>query len=43
MIKVAPLRIMALNQFKFPRAALFLDPLFAKDRIGDGLMKLDKH
>jgi hypothetical protein len=34
------LRIVALNQLKFPRAPRFLDPLFAKDRIGHGLVKL---
>ena len=42
-VKIMPLRIVALNQLKFPRAAPFLDPLFAEDRIGDGLVKLDKH
>jgi hypothetical protein len=41
--KITPLPIMALDQLKFPRAAPFLDPLFAEDRIGDGLVKLDKH
>jgi hypothetical protein len=34
---------MALDQLKFPRAAPFLDALFAEDRIGHGLVKLDKH
>jgi hypothetical protein len=42
-VKIMPLRIVALNQLKFPRAAPFLDPLFAEDRIGDGLVKLDQH
>ena len=42
-VKIMPLPIVALNQLKFPRAAPFLDPLFAEDRIGDGLVKLDKH
>ncbi|MGA7865456.1 MAG: hypothetical protein WCA23_15960, partial [Stellaceae bacterium] len=34
---------MALDQLQFPRAAPFLDALFAEDRIGHGLVKLDKH
>jgi hypothetical protein len=42
-VKITPLRIVALNELKFPRAAPFLDPLFAEDRIGHGLVKLDKH
>src|SRR5215469_11579072 len=31
-IKVAPLRVMALNQFELPRAPPFLEPLFAQWR-----------
>ena len=42
-VKIMPLRIVALNQLKFPRATPFLDPLFAEDGIGDGCVKLDKH
>jgi hypothetical protein len=34
---------MALDQLQFPRAAPFLDALFAEDHIGHGLVKLDKH
>ena len=42
-VKITPQRIVALNQLKFPRASPFLDPLFAEDRIGHDLVKLDKH
>ena len=41
-VKIMPLRIVALDQLQFPRAAPFLDALFAEDRIGHGLVKLDK-
>src|SRR6516162_7481162 len=41
--KIAPLRIIALDQLQFPRTAPFLDALFAEDRIGHGFVKLDKH
>jgi hypothetical protein len=43
LVKITPLPIMALDQPQFPRAAPFLDALFAEDRIGHGLVKLDKH
>jgi hypothetical protein len=42
-VKIPPSRIMPLNQLQFPRAAPFLYTLFAEDRIGHGLVKLDKH
>jgi hypothetical protein len=42
-VKIPPSRIMPLNQLQFPRTAPFLYTLFAEDRIGHGLMKLDKH
>jgi hypothetical protein len=42
-VQVLPLRILALVQFQFPGTTLFLDSLFAKDRIGRGLMKLNKY
>ena len=42
-VKITPLRVVALNQLKFPRAAPFLDPFFAEDHIGHGVVKLDKH
>ena len=34
LVKITPLPIMALDQLQFPRAAPFLDALFAEDRIG---------
>ena len=37
LVKITPLPIMALDQLQFPRAAPFLDALFAEDRIGHGL------
>jgi hypothetical protein len=37
--EVAPLRIMALDQLKFPGTPPFFYPLFAQDRIGHGLVK----
>ena len=42
-VKITPLPIMALDQLQFPRAAPFLDALFAEGRIGHGLVKLDKY
>src|SRR5215212_10130142 len=42
-VKITPLRIVALNQLKFPGAAPFLDPLFAENCIRHSLMKLDKY
>ena len=42
-VKIAPLRIMALDQLQFLRTPPFLDAFFAEDRIGHGLVKLDKH
>ena len=42
-VKITPLQVVALNQLKLPRAPPFLDPLFAENRIGHGLVKLDKH
>src|SRR5437867_1082925 len=41
-IEVAPLRIMALDQFELPGAPPFLDPLFAQDRIRHALVKFGK-
>src|SRR5439155_9978914 len=41
-VEVAPLRIMTLNQLKLPGASPFLDPLFAQDRIGHGLVEFGK-
>jgi hypothetical protein len=41
--KIEPSRIMALDQHQFPRTAPLLDALFAEDRTGHGLVKLDKH
>jgi hypothetical protein len=42
-VKIAPLRIMALDQLQLPRTAPLLDALFAENRIGHGLVKLDEH
>ena len=41
--KITPLWIMALDQLQLPRTAPFLDTLFTEDRIGHGVVKLDKH
>ena len=41
-VKVAPLRVLALDQFELPRAAPFLDPLFAQDCFRHGFVKLGK-
>jgi hypothetical protein len=41
LVKITPLPIMALDQLQFPRAAPFLDALFAEERSGHGLVKLD--
>jgi hypothetical protein len=38
-VKITPLRIIALDQLQFPRTVPFLDTFFAKDGIGHGLVK----
>ena len=39
-VKVAPVRVLALDQFELPRPAPFLDPLFTQDRFRHRFVKL---
>ncbi len=39
-VKVAPLRVLALDQFELPRPPPLLDPLLAQDRVRHGFVKL---